>query len=35
MRGHSRSKASVKGLVRQFPRRTQRKHAVLSARLAR
>jgi hypothetical protein len=35
MRGQSRSKASIKALVRQLPRRTQSKRAALSARLAR
>jgi hypothetical protein len=34
MRGHSRSKASIKALVRQLPRRTQSKRAARSARLA-
>jgi len=31
MRGHSRSKGSIKALVRQLPRRTQSKRAALSA----
>ena len=35
MRGHSRSKASSKALVRQLPRRTHSKRAALSVRLAR
>ena len=35
MPGHSRSKASIKALVRQLPRRTQSKRAALSVWMAR
>ncbi len=33
MRGHSRSKASIKALVRELPRRIHTKRPALSARL--